>query len=317
MIRPLTALSLIMAASAGLYLYQVKHRTLLLDREIAATMHETEALHAKVGLLQAEWALLNQPDRLADLATRHLALKPLAPTQFVPMAELERHLPPVVATSAAPETTDGDDDMPPTAKATGDAPIPEASVPEASLSEASVAQSGAVATKQAGTNPPVANTTIGNPTTGNPTVASPAGASPAGASPAGASASGASAAAARPPAIAALVSPLVPAHPAPAHPAPAHPQGARKAPPAPARVAANAAAPRPTPPAIAPQPVAVSVLRPIAIDALSPPSRARQPATIAATPAFSAAPVSSSVLGGRHASLPPPVPMSQNAASQP
>ncbi len=317
MIRPLTALSLIMAASAGLYLYQVKHRTLLLDREIAATMHETEALHAKVGLLQAEWALLNQPDRLADLATRHLALKPLAPTQFVPMAELERHLPPVVATSAAPETTDGDDDMPPTAKATGDAPIPEASVPEASLSEASVAQSGAVATKQAGTNPPVANTTIGNPTTGNPTVASPAGASPAGASPAGASpagasASGASAAAARPPAIAALVSPLVPAHPAPAHP-----QGARKAPPAPARVAANAAAPRPTPPAIAPQPVAVSVLRPIAIDALSPPSRARQPATIAATPAFSAAPVSSSVLGGRHASLPPPVPMSQNAASQP
>ncbi len=102
MIRPLTSLTLLLAAGAGLYLYHVKHRTLLLDRQITATLHETEALRAKEGLLHAEWALLNQPDRLADLAARHLALKPLAPAQFVPLAELDRHLPAIVLASTAP-----------------------------------------------------------------------------------------------------------------------------------------------------------------------------------------------------------------------
>lgn len=110
MIRPLTSMTLLLAAGAGLYLYHVKHRTLLLDRQITATLRETGALRAREGLLQAEWALLNQPDRLADLAARHLALKPLAPAQFVPLAELDRHLPAVVLASTAPAGGPAGDD---------------------------------------------------------------------------------------------------------------------------------------------------------------------------------------------------------------
>jgi hypothetical protein len=44
-------------------------------------------------ILRAEWALLNEPDRLRQVAQRHLALEPMAPAQFIREAELERRLP--------------------------------------------------------------------------------------------------------------------------------------------------------------------------------------------------------------------------------
>ena len=45
-------------------------------------------------MLRAEWALLNQPDRLQTLAAKFLPqLQPMAPTQFVQVAELDKHLP--------------------------------------------------------------------------------------------------------------------------------------------------------------------------------------------------------------------------------
>ena len=95
MIRPFTCLCMVLAASAGLYLYQAKHRTRMLDREIGRVVQEAEATRARTGLLKAEWELLNQPDRLADLANRFLTLKPLSPGQFVTLAELDRRLPPI------------------------------------------------------------------------------------------------------------------------------------------------------------------------------------------------------------------------------
>ncbi|MGC8522728.1 MAG: cell division protein FtsL [Acidibrevibacterium sp.] len=136
MIRPLTSITLLLFAGAGIYLYHVKHRTLLLDRQIAATLRETEGLRAKKEMLQAEWALLNQPDRLADFAARHLALKPLAPVQFVPLAELDRHLPAVVLSSAAPDGevaygTDGD--VAPAIASAPSASVPPASVPSGGI----------------------------------------------------------------------------------------------------------------------------------------------------------------------------------------
>jgi hypothetical protein len=49
-------------------------------------------------VLRAEYALLNDPSRLADLAGQHLAaLKTTAPTQFTTWAEFEKRLPPVGA----------------------------------------------------------------------------------------------------------------------------------------------------------------------------------------------------------------------------
>ncbi|MBR0659982.1 cell division protein FtsL, partial [Neoroseomonas oryzicola] len=93
MIRPLTLLSMVAAAGAGLYLYQVKHSVAQLDRELRNINRQTEQARERTQVLRAEWALLNEPERLRQVAQRHLPLEPMAPTQFVRMSELERRLP--------------------------------------------------------------------------------------------------------------------------------------------------------------------------------------------------------------------------------
>ena len=93
MIRPLTLVSLIVAAGAGLHLYQVKHSVSMLDRELRDVNRQTELVRERTQILRAEWALLNEPDRLRQVAQRHLALEPMAPAQFIREAELDRRLP--------------------------------------------------------------------------------------------------------------------------------------------------------------------------------------------------------------------------------
>jgi hypothetical protein len=71
MIRPVTLVSLIAAAGAGLYLYQVKHSVSMLDRELRDVNRQTEVVRERTQILRAEWALLNEPDRLRQVAQRH------------------------------------------------------------------------------------------------------------------------------------------------------------------------------------------------------------------------------------------------------
>jgi hypothetical protein len=108
MIRPFTCLCLAAACGSGLYLYSEKHRTAMLDRDISNVIHQTEAARARIGLLRAEWALLNEPGRLQDMADKYLALKPMAPTQFVQLSDLPNHLPPPLAAGAV--SADGTDE---------------------------------------------------------------------------------------------------------------------------------------------------------------------------------------------------------------
>lgn len=110
MIRPFTCICMLLAGGSGLYLYQTKHRTRMLDRQIEQTVKQAEVARSRIGLLQAEWALLNEPQRLAELGDRFLNLKSVAPTQFVTLSELDQHLPaplpppaPPVAISSAEE----------------------------------------------------------------------------------------------------------------------------------------------------------------------------------------------------------------------
>jgi len=86
--RQATLLSLISAFGSGLYLYTVKHRTGVIDREIGQAIQATQAAQAQAGLLRAEWSSLNDPERLQTLATHYLSLHPVAPTQFAQLAAL-------------------------------------------------------------------------------------------------------------------------------------------------------------------------------------------------------------------------------------
>jgi hypothetical protein len=110
MIRPFTCVCLLMAGASGLYLYHEKYRVQLLDQQIAQTVKATEATRARTNMLRAEWTLLNEPQRLQDLASHYLQLQPLAPSQFVQLADLDSHLPPPVSPDvqpAAPPAPDG------------------------------------------------------------------------------------------------------------------------------------------------------------------------------------------------------------------
>jgi hypothetical protein len=110
MIRPITCLSLIAALGAGGYLYQEKHVAQLLDRDINKTIKQADQGRDRIGLLKAEWALLNEPERLQGMAQQHLpTLQSLQPTQFARLEDLPNRLP---APSAAPVNAPPVDDAP-------------------------------------------------------------------------------------------------------------------------------------------------------------------------------------------------------------
>ena len=96
MTRPLTCICVLLAGASGLYLYQSKHQAQMLDREIAHTMKATDVARDRIGVLRGEWAMLNEPERLAALSQAHLGLKTLNPSQFATAAELGARLPPPV-----------------------------------------------------------------------------------------------------------------------------------------------------------------------------------------------------------------------------
>ncbi len=102
MIRPVTAICMLAAGASGLFLYQTKHRAVMLDRQIMSVLKQTEATRERIGMMRAEWALLNEPERLAELSGKHLGLRTLAPTQFASVADLGSRLPPPVAPGTPP-----------------------------------------------------------------------------------------------------------------------------------------------------------------------------------------------------------------------
>jgi len=105
MIRPFTCICLMMAAGSGLYLYQVKQRAFALDSELRSTFHDIDAARDRTRMLKADWALMNDPERLQTLATQYLTLQPMGPSQLLTMDQLAAALPPagVPAPVAAPD----------------------------------------------------------------------------------------------------------------------------------------------------------------------------------------------------------------------
>jgi len=109
MIRPVTLIAFAAFIGSGLYLYQVKHQAQLVDRQIHKVQDATEAARARAGVLRAEYALLNDPDRLAQLATQYVPdLKSTQPSQWSSMAEIDRRLPPVGGPTATPAPLEPD-----------------------------------------------------------------------------------------------------------------------------------------------------------------------------------------------------------------
>jgi hypothetical protein len=102
MIRPFTCLAFLLACGSGLYLYQSKHRVKVLDEQIEQTVKSTDALREQTRMLSAEWTLLNDPERLRQLASQFLTLQTVSPNQFTSLADLDSRLPPPVPPGSLP-----------------------------------------------------------------------------------------------------------------------------------------------------------------------------------------------------------------------
>jgi hypothetical protein len=108
----------------GAWAYRENYATQAAQREVSALQSEIAQLREALSVQRAEWAYLNRPDRLRDLATLNfdrLGLFPLEPTQFGSAAEVsypapDAGLPAQIAPNQDQASLLGDIESPLTAK---------------------------------------------------------------------------------------------------------------------------------------------------------------------------------------------------------
>ncbi len=111
--------ALILAAS---FVYKIKFDSTLQAERVAKLASELRRERGAIAILRAEWAKLDTPLRIQGLADRHLALRPIVPTQFDGFERLPER-PPAVAAPARDDPI-GAMIQPAVPDATGSVPAP-------------------------------------------------------------------------------------------------------------------------------------------------------------------------------------------------
>jgi len=88
MIRLITFICVIAAGAVAFGLYQLKYEVSRLEREAQSLNRTIMADRESIRILNAEWAYLNQPARLQEMATRFTALKAPTAHQSMMIADL-------------------------------------------------------------------------------------------------------------------------------------------------------------------------------------------------------------------------------------
>jgi hypothetical protein len=112
----LYVLSALAVMGLGFWAYQENYKTQQSIRDVRVLHAQIGAAHERLGILRAEWAYLNRPDRLADLAELNfdrLGLLPLMPDAFgevesiiYPLPEILPITDPIDVNSIGPSTED-------------------------------------------------------------------------------------------------------------------------------------------------------------------------------------------------------------------
>ena len=76
-LRIIHALSILILVGSAVAVYKVKYDTTYEAQRIAKLRAEIRGERERLALLRAEWMRLSAPQRIQDLATRHLGMKPL------------------------------------------------------------------------------------------------------------------------------------------------------------------------------------------------------------------------------------------------
>jgi hypothetical protein len=103
--RPLLyVLSFLAVFGLGFWAYRENYTTQTALREVSALQDEIAGLHEALAIQRAEWAYLNRPDRLRDLAVINfdrLGLMPMEPYQLGSATEVAYPPPPSLADSVS------------------------------------------------------------------------------------------------------------------------------------------------------------------------------------------------------------------------
>jgi hypothetical protein len=103
--RPLLyVLSFLAVLGLGFWAYRENYTTQSTLRDVADLQDEIATLHESLAIQRAEWAHLNRPERLRDLAVLNfdrLGLMPMEPHQFGRGTEVAYPPPPALADSVS------------------------------------------------------------------------------------------------------------------------------------------------------------------------------------------------------------------------
>jgi hypothetical protein len=83
MIRLLHFFAIVALISSAAYAYSIKYDTLLNAEKLARLKTQILREQDTIAVYKAEWQRLNRPDRLQELAEKHLRLQQLTPTKIV------------------------------------------------------------------------------------------------------------------------------------------------------------------------------------------------------------------------------------------
>ena len=103
MLRLINALVIGALIVAATYVYKIKFESTRQAEQVAKLRTEIRKDRDTIAILRADWARLDRPDRIENLAKRHLNLKPVLVTQFDHLDNLpERPVPLVPPGTADP-----------------------------------------------------------------------------------------------------------------------------------------------------------------------------------------------------------------------
>ncbi len=87
-LRFLHVLSLLVLIGSAVAVYKVKFDSTYEAQRIAKLRNEIRTERDRLALLRAEWTRLSNPQRIQDLATRHLGMKPLQVARITDLSGL-------------------------------------------------------------------------------------------------------------------------------------------------------------------------------------------------------------------------------------
>lgn len=88
MIKFLHCVAIAALVSSALYAYSIKYGTTLEAAQLQKVRAQAQREREMIAVLRAEWAFLNRPDRVQDLADRHLDLTPVKTHQIVRFSDI-------------------------------------------------------------------------------------------------------------------------------------------------------------------------------------------------------------------------------------